>query len=80
MSVLEIKTQVHQLVDRVDELHMEDLLQSIKFFLEQRQPVDFDDASPEIMAKLQQSLLQMEEGSLVSNDEMKKRTKEWLTK
>ncbi|TAF92597.1 MAG: hypothetical protein EAZ32_00845 [Cytophagia bacterium] len=80
MTATPLKTQVYELVERVDELYMEDLLRSIKLFLEQRQTIDFDDASPEIMTKLQQSLVQANEGTLVSNEEMKRQTKLWLTK
>jgi hypothetical protein len=80
MTETPLKTQVHELVERVDELYMEDLLHSIKLFLEQRQTTGFDDASPEIMNKLQQSLVQANEGTLVSNEEMKRQTKLWLTK
>jgi hypothetical protein len=75
MAATSLKTQVHELVERVDELYMEDLLHSIKLFLEQHQAIDFDDASPEIMNKLQKSLVQANEGTLVSNEEMKRRTK-----
>lgn len=71
MSNRELKSEVIRLVNEVDENRMEDLLLSIRSFME-HQNVDngIDANSPELLQELNQSLLQAELGQLISNNDV----------
>ena len=71
MSNRELKSEVIRLVNEVDENRMEDLLLSIRSFME-HQNVDngIDANSPELLKELNQSLLQAELGQLISNNDV----------
>ncbi|MCF2504098.1 hypothetical protein L0663_11965 [Dyadobacter sp. CY107] len=71
MSNRELKSEVIRLVNEVDENRMEDLLLSIRSFME-HQNVDngIDANSPELLKELNQSLLQAELRQLISNNDV----------
>ncbi|WP_157486615.1 hypothetical protein [Dyadobacter alkalitolerans] len=71
MSNRELKSEVIRLVNQLDENRMEDLLLSIRSFME-HQNVDngIDANSPELLKELNQSLLQAELGQLISNNDV----------
>lgn len=71
MSNRELKSEVIRLVNEVDENRMEDLLLSIRSFME-HQNVDnsIDANSPELLQELNRSLLQAELGQLISNNDV----------
>lgn len=71
MSNRELKSEVIRLVNQVDESRMEDLLLSIRSFME-HQNLDngIDTKSPELLKELNQSLLQAESGQLISNNDV----------
>ena len=71
MSNRELKSEVIRLVNEVDENRMQDLLLSIRSFME-HQNVDnsIDANSPELLQELNRSLLQAELGQLISNNDV----------
>lgn len=71
MSNRELKSEVIRLVNKVDENRMEDLLLSIRSFMEhQNLDTGIDANSPELLNELNQSLLQAELGQLISNNDV----------
>ncbi|MCF0049709.1 hypothetical protein LXM25_06570 [Dyadobacter sp. LJ53] len=71
MSNRELKSEVIRLVNEVDENRMEDLLLSIRSFMEHQNVDNGTDAnSPELLKELNQSLLQAELGQLISNNDV----------
>lgn len=71
MSNRELKSEVIRLVNQLDESRMEDLLLSIRSFMEHQNLDNGIDAnSPELLKELNQSLLQAELGPLISNNDV----------
>ncbi|MCE7068741.1 hypothetical protein LZG74_00410 [Dyadobacter sp. CY327] len=71
MSNRELKSEVIRLVNQLDENRMEDLLLSIRSFMEHQNLDNGIDAnSPELLKELNQSLLQAELGQLISNNDV----------
>lgn len=80
MSAIEIKSEVIRLVNEMDENLMEDLLSSIRIFMEQQEPYEVDTNTPEILKSLNKSLKGLKQGQLLSNEEIGQETKKWLTR
>ena len=80
MSAIEIKSEVIRLVNEMDENLMEDLLSSIRIFIEQQEPYEVDADTPEILKSLNKSLKGLKQGQLLSNEEIEQETKKWLTR
>ena len=71
MSNRELKSEVIRLVNEVDENRMEDLLLSIRSFMEHQNVDNGIDANfPELLQELNRSLLQAELGQLISNNDV----------
>lgn len=75
MSAIEIKSEVIRLVNEMDENLMEDLLSSIRIFIEQQEPYEVDTNTPEILKSLNKSLKGLKQGQLLSNEEIEQETK-----
>jgi len=76
-----IKTIIYE---KVNELNDETLLQMVNeaitaYGSSSRQEI-LDELTPEQHQRLQESIKQADEGNTVSNEEVKKKTKEWLSK
>ena len=80
MSSVELKSEVIRLVNEMDAALMEDLLSSINVFIEQQNLHDIDTTSLAILKSLNESLIQARQNELLSNEEVIKETKKWLTK
>jgi len=80
MSSVELKSEVIRLVNEMDAALMEDLLSSIHVFIEQQNIQDINTTSPELLKSLNESLIQARQNELLSNEEVIKETKKWLTK
>ncbi|TDE10051.1 hypothetical protein [Dyadobacter psychrotolerans] len=80
MSATGLKSEVIRLVNGMDDNLMEDLLSSIKLFIEQQESPEIDNISPDLVITLNESLRGIDRDKLLSNEEIKKATKTWLTK
>lgn len=80
MSSVELKSEVIRLVNEMDAALMEDLLSSIHVFIEHQNAQNIDTTSPELLKTLNESLIQAGQDKLLSNEEILKETKKWLTK
>jgi len=80
MSTIELKSEVIRLVNEMDEDLMEDLLLSIKVFVEKQVPNEIDTNSPDLVKSLKESLGDVEQSTLLSNAEILKETQKWLSK
>jgi hypothetical protein len=80
MSAIEIKSEVIRLVNEMDENLMEDLLSSIRVFIEQQEHSGTDTNTPDILKSLSKSLNELKQGQLLSNEEVEQETKKWLTR
>ena len=80
MSVIELKSEVIRLVNEMDENRMEDLLSSIKVFIEQQEPNETDLNHVDLLKSLNESLNQVRQNQLLPNEEVLKETKKWLTR
>lgn len=76
MSIQEMKSKLHQLVDAVDD---ESTLEGAGFVLS-GQMTTLAQLTVEQRSKLNQALREHEEGKTVSHEEMKQRHLAWLTK
>jgi F0F1-type ATP synthase delta subunit len=82
MSVAAVRTNLHQLIDTVENT---DLLQNFYevLYLLQQQPVR-QEVTEELTSaqknRLEQSLSQSANGQTISNVDMKKKIKQWLSK
>ena len=81
MSTLEIKTSFHQLIDKVDENILQDLYDTFNHYLNiNPKALIFDDKSPARLARIRQAMESVERGDYITNDELRKKLKEWNTK
>ena len=80
MSVIEIKSEVIRLVNEIDEDRMEDLLSSIKIFIEEQESHEIEVTEPDLLKSLNESLNRIGQDELLSNEEIIKETKKWLTR
>lgn len=77
MSAIELKSELHRLIDEVDD---ETQLQTWLALLSGTSQPDEDEPelTPEWEARIQKSLQSFQEGRYITHEEMKKRAKEWL--
>ncbi|KAA6440074.1 hypothetical protein FEM33_05570 [Dyadobacter flavalbus] len=73
MSSVELKSEVIRLVNEMDAAWMEDLLSSIRVFIEQQHSHHIDTTSPELLKSLNESLIQAGQNNLFSNEEVLKK-------
>ncbi len=80
MSVIEIKQEIHQLVEQIDDSdYLQDIHNCIAFFLGQKKDV-VDNLSELQISQIHQSLEEVKNGFFFTNDQVKKEAKEWLIK
>ena len=80
MSVIELKTEFHKLIDSIDnEAHLQDLYHSVAFYLGQDSAFP-DENSPEMINTLQSSLSQAKAGTTISTEQLKQEINQWLSK
>ena len=80
MSAIEMKSEVIRLVNEMGEDLMADLLSSIKVFMEQQEPSEIDANAPGVIKSLNDSLNEIGQNALVSNEKVIKETKKWLSR
>ncbi len=76
MSSIEIKSQIHLLVDRVENIFQ---LQNILSFLSQDNDI-LNDLSPKQQRDIFKTLKEFPKGNFTSNEQMKIEAKQWLTR
>jgi predicted transcriptional regulator len=79
MSVLELKTRFHELIDRIDD---EKQLAAL-YGLVAEQAIETDEThqlSEEDVARIKSSLAQIERGQTISNEVVMEHLREWLSK
>jgi predicted transcriptional regulator len=79
MTNTEIKKQLHQYIDLLeDETQLNILNETAEAYISNHN--GSDTLSEEQIARLKKSIKEADEGKVISNDEMNKRIKGWLTK
>jgi hypothetical protein len=80
MSVIELKTEFHKLIDSVEnEARLQDLYDSVAFYLGQESDL-LNENSPEMISNLKSSLSQAESGKTISTEQLKQEINQWLSK
>jgi hypothetical protein len=80
MSVIELKTEFHKLIDSVEnEARLQDLYDSVAFYLGQESDL-LNENSPEMISNLKSSLSQAESGKTISTEQLKQEITQWLSK
>jgi hypothetical protein len=83
MSIQEMKSRLHQLIDSAgDEPSLERLLDSAKLILadQSAQLATLTDLTDSQRQQLDRAIKDHEEGKTISHEEMKQRHREWLNK
>lgn len=83
MSIQEMKSRIHQLVDSIDdEPALEQLLNDANLFASDKSevPATLDDLTHSQRERLEQAIQQHKEGKTVSHQEMKQRHSQWLNR
>ena len=78
----EIKTNFHKLIDKVDNTDLlENFFSAMNYYVNKKKGEDItDELTPKQMKRLSASIRQAEKGKTITNAEMKKEMKQWLTK
>ncbi len=80
MSVIELKTEFHKLIDNIeDEARLQDLFDSVAFYLGQDSTL-LDENSPEMINNLKSSISQAQSGKTISTEQLKQEINQWLSK
>jgi hypothetical protein len=80
MSVIELKSEFHKLIDSIDnESRLQDLYDSVAFYLGQDSALS-NENSPEMISNLKSSLSQAESGKTISTEQLKQEISQWLSK
>lgn len=80
MTTAEIKKQLHQYIDLLeDETQLSMLNETAEVYLTSQGDI-LDSLTPEQKQQLQHSIWQADNGHTISNEEVKKRVKQWLMK
>ena len=80
MSVIELKTEFHKLIDNIeDEARLQDLFDSVAFYLGQDSTLS-DENSPEMISNLKSSISQAQSGKTISTQQLKQEINQWLSK
>lgn len=78
MSATELKTILHQQIDRLDDPEaLQDLALTVSEFVAYR--VLEADESPELLAQLRQALQDAESGRVTPHHEVVRQSKQWIT-
>ena len=79
MSVIELKTEFHKLIDNIeDEARLQDLFDSVVFYFGQKSTLP-DENSPEMISSLKSSISQAESGKTISTQQLKQEINQWLS-
>jgi hypothetical protein len=80
MSVIELKTEFHKLIDSIEnEARLQDLYDSVAFYLGQESDL-LNENSPEMISNLKSSFSQAESGKTISTEQLKQEINQWLSK
>lgn len=80
MSVIELKTEFHKLIDNIeDEARLQDLFDSVAFYLGQDSNLP-NENSPEMISNLRSSISQAQSGKTISTQQLKQEINQWLSK
>ncbi len=80
MATEEIKQNFHRLIDTIaDEQSLVSLYEAAELYLEQ-QDLLLDTDNPALVARMQRSLEQTEQGEFIPNSEVRKQVRQWLSK
>lgn len=80
-EIEELKEKIHQQLEQVEDetaLHM--LEEAVAVYSTTPKKDIIDELTPAQQQRLQESIQQANEGRVISNEEVKKMTKEWLLK
>lgn len=82
MSIQEMKSRIHQLVDKMDyEPALEQLLETANVLSDQSPPLaTLTDLTNTQRERLEQAIRQHQEGKTVSHEEMKRQHRQWLNR
>ena len=80
-EIAELKAKIHEQVDKLDdETTLQMLQEAVSAYSSPFQKDILDELSPEQFSRLSESVKQANEGKTLSNDEMKQKVREWLSK
>ena len=80
MTTEELKRDIHQLVDSVqNDVTLVDLHAAVALIIEQ-QDMLLDDNDPVLRERMSNVMGQIERGEYITNDEMKRKVQHWLAK
>jgi len=79
MTAIDIKTDLHKLIDKVQDINVLNAIRVILFKQLDKRDVDFwDELSVEQKASVEKGLVQANKGELKSHKEVIKKYKKWL--
>ena len=80
-EIAELKAKIHEQVDKLDdETTLQMLQEAVSAYSSPFQKDILDELSPEQFRRLSESVKQANEGKTLSNDEVKQKVREWLSK
>jgi hypothetical protein len=80
MEAVAVRKNLHQLIDKIEDTeYLNDLYDSIKLFDKHKKDI-LDDLTPNQLKRLDESIIQMNRGELISNNIVKAKYQKWLTK
>jgi hypothetical protein len=80
MSVVELKSEFHKLIDSIEnEARLQDLYDSVAFYLGQDLTFS-NENSPETISNLKSSLSQAKTGKTISTEQLKQEINQWLSR
>ncbi len=75
-----IRQNFHRLIDTIaDEQSLVDLYEAAELYLDQKELL-IDTDNPALLAQMQRSLEQVEQGDLIPNEVVQQQAKQWLVK
>lgn len=80
MAKAEIKKQLHQLIDMIEDESQLQMLNDAAEVYATKQPDIIDLLTSEQLNRLQESIKEADEGKLTPHEEVKKISSQWLTK
>jgi len=80
-EIAQLKAKIHEQIDKLDdETALQMLREAVETYSTPTQKDILDELSPEQFQRLTDSIRQANEGKTLSNDEVKQKVREWLSR
>lgn len=80
MVATEVKSTIHEMIDKIDDSeYLIDIYDSLSSFLNQKTDI-YNELSEYQKKRIPESLLEVQNGTFTTNEQMKEEVKKWLTK